>query len=204
MKKTGNLIVLVIVAVLLSACAGRDFVRPDETSLRLNETTYQEILDRFGKPFNEGTQLKNEKNVKIISYAYASIGGKANSPGITPARAASFYFSDDLLAGYEFISSYKMDNSDFDETRIEQLKKGETTREQVIALIGKPAGRYVHPLIKEKDGYAMIYAYGEAFGFEFFMKQLTVSINDNVVTDVEYTTSGKKHVPDTGAATAPY
>ena len=94
----------VIVIVVLAGCAGKDFVRPDSGALMNGQTTYNQIVQQFGKPYAEGSVLKNERFVKTVSYAYASVGGKSHRGG-TAARAMGFYFVDDTLVGYEFNQS---------------------------------------------------------------------------------------------------
>jgi hypothetical protein len=64
------------VLVLMAGCAGRDFTRPAPESLVLGKTTYAEINARFGSPYRESTLIKNEKTLRMASYA-------------TPRRAAT-------------------------------------------------------------------------------------------------------------------
>jgi hypothetical protein len=54
---------------------GRDFTRPTPESLVLGKTTYAEINGRFGSPYRESTVIKNEKTLRMASYAYATAGG---------------------------------------------------------------------------------------------------------------------------------
>jgi len=187
-------IVTVIAIVLLAGCAGKDFVRPDSTSLKNGQTTYSQIVQQFGKPYAEGSVLKNEKFVKTVSYAYASVGGKSHRGG-TAARAMGFYFVDDTLVGYEFISSFAEDNTDFDEMKINQITEGKTTLHEVIQLLGKPSGYYIYPMIESESGEAATYAYseakGSAFNMKMFRKMLVITYDrGRVVTKVEYTSFG--------------
>jgi hypothetical protein len=182
----------VIVILFLASCAGTNFVKPQSESLSLKRTTYQEIIDQFGKPYREGTKLTNESMIKTITYAYSSVGGTALYEGVTPARAIAFHFLDDLLVGYEFTSSFKKDNSDFDDSKIALIKKGKTTHDQVVSLLGEPEGIYVYPLIEDRENRAMVYMYNHFKRYNVYQKVLIVSMKDDTVADVDFTTSGNK------------
>jgi hypothetical protein len=184
----------VIVIVVLAGCAGKDFVRPDSGALMNGQTTYNQIVQQFGKPYAEGSVLKNERFIKTVSYAYASVGGKSHRGG-TAARAMGFYFVDNTLVGYEFVSSFAEDNTDFNEMKINQITEGKTTLDEVIQLLGKPSGYYVYPLIESESEEAAAYVYsetkGSAFNMKMFRKMLVISFDSGrVVTKVEYTSFG--------------
>ena len=74
-----------------------------------------------------GDALTNGKSVKSITYVYASAGSEPAPRGVDSARGLTYYFYDDRLVGQEFISSFRSDSSNFDETKVESLRKGETT-----------------------------------------------------------------------------
>jgi hypothetical protein len=189
-------------ALWTAGCAGRDFVRPSSDSLQLGKTTYTEIVARFGSPYREGTMLKNEQTVKTISYAYATkLGEPAAASGVTPARATGFYFVDLVLVGHEFTSSFEKDHTNFDETKVTQIKRGETTQAQVIALMGQPTGSYMFPLVQRKDERGLVYLYVQtrieeipfARKIRQYRKVLVVSVGENgVVSDVTFNASGEK------------
>ena len=178
-------------ALMLTSCAGTDFVRPSTETLKLGQTTYAQIVQQYGPPRREATMLKNDKTIKAISYAYASLGGEALHAGVVPARGMTYYFFNDALAGYGFISSWKEDNTDFDEKKVEMIVKGKSTRADVVALMGKPSGYYSYPLIKSDAGEAAAYAYVEALlNHTSHRKSLVVSFDKNdVVSEVEFTAS---------------
>ncbi len=184
-------------AVLAAGCAGTDFTRPAPETLVLGKTTYAEINARYGSPYREGSLLKNDKNVRQATYAYAATGGEPLVSGVTPARAMTYSFLDQVLVGHEFTSSFKSDNTDFDATRIPQIKKGETTRAQVVALLGPPTGSWIYPMVKNEDDQGLVWIYGQtrASGFSISVHQkllvLTVS-PAGTVTEVEFTASGER------------
>lgn len=194
MSKKQWITLITFVLFFLIGCAGRNFVRPDPDSLILGKTTYEEIIGQFGKPAEEGSLLKNEKMVKIISYSYSSaIGSAPLIKGVTPGRAMSFYFLDDLLVGYDFVSSFKEDHSNFDETKVSQIKKGATSQALVIDLLGEPTGVYIYPLIDSEKDKALVYLYGHVKEYKIYQKSLIVSVgSDGLVTDVNFATSGQE------------
>src|SRR5262245_42304770 len=160
--KTAVLLTYGLALCAAGCAAGRDFVRPSADSLQLGKTTYAEIVARFGSPYREGTMLKNEKTVKTIVYMYATkVGESAAVSGVTGARATGFYFVDLVLVGHEFTSSFEKDHTNFDETNTTQIKKGETTEAQVIALMGQPTGNYMFPLVQQKDEKGLVYLYSQ-------------------------------------------
>lgn len=183
---------------VLGGCAGKDFVRPGEGAFKLGKTSYAQVVQQLGEPSKVGEVLRNERQVKSISYSYASTGGEPLEGGVIPARALAYFFYNDTLVGQEFISSFKSDNSNFDETKIAAVRKGQTTRAETIQLMGKPSAAYVPPMVKETAGEAIGYAYvatrgGVFSGFRIFAKVLKISFDDrDLVSDVEYASSGNK------------
>jgi hypothetical protein len=178
------------VLVLMAGCAGRDFTRPAPESLVLGKTTYAEINARFGSPYRESTLIKNEKTLRMASYAYATTGGDPLVSGVTPARSIDFAFLDQVLVSYQFASSFKADHTDFDENKVPSIKKGVTTRDEVIALLGPPTGMQIYPMVPGKDDTGLGWSYsqvrGSALSLKIYQKALVVSVAPaGVVTDVQ-------------------
>ena len=198
MFKSFRSLVAISMLTILFGCAGRDFVRPNQEAFKLGQTTYAQVLQQLGEPRREGTLLKNEQNIKSISYAYAATGGEPLEEGVIPARAMTYYFLSDKLVGQDFVSSFKADNSNFDDGKVSSIVKGKTKRTDVAQLLGRPSGSYIYPIVKATAGEAVGYTYGTtrggAFsGFKIFTKSLLVSFNENdEVSDIEFSTSGNK------------
>jgi outer membrane protein assembly factor BamE (lipoprotein component of BamABCDE complex) len=182
--------------VLAAGCAGRNFTRAETESLVLGKTTESEIRQRFGDPYREGTAVKNAETMKTLVYAYAS-GAASLAGGVTPSRGQGFYFWNGTLVGHDFTSSFDEDKTDFDQAKAQQIKQGETTEAQVLALLGKPQGAYTYPLIKDRGARAIVYQYaqtrGSAFDLKHYQQLLVVTLGaDGVVKDAEFTSSGQK------------
>lgn len=197
MKKTASLFTLLTFVMLLAGCAGTDFKRPADGDLTLGKSTPAEVTAKMGgDPMQTGELLKNEKQLKVFRYAYASTGGESTYPDVTPARSISYTFFNDILTSKEFVSSFKEDSSDFDAGKIPSIAKGKTTRKEIVALFGKPTGEAIYPVIKIPGDRAYVYGYthvkGAPFNMQLYTKLLIVSFNkSDVVTDVEYATSGQ-------------
>ena len=182
----------------LLGCGGKDFVRPSPQDFRLGQTTYAQVIQRMGEPGKTGDALKNGKTVRFITYVYASKGGEPLEADVIPARALAYFFYNDTLVGEGFNSSFKSDNSNFDDKRVESIKKGLTTRAEVIKLLGEPTAKFISPMVKETSGEAIGYGYqavrgGLFSGLKNSVKVLRISFDDRgLVSDIEYTSSDSK------------
>jgi hypothetical protein len=189
---------LILTAAIMSGCAGTNFVRPSSDDLVVGKSTYSEVVEKLGKPYQTGEQLFNDKKVKNVVYVYAAAGGEPAESGVTPARANSYYFERDLLVGTEFTSSFKEDSTNFDDSKIEYIKKGETTRSQVMLTFGRPSVIFIPPMVEKTSGEAIGYLYshvkGNVYtGMKQYRKALLITFSeDDKVDKVSYTTAGTK------------
>lgn len=186
-----------LLSIVLSGCAGTNFVRPDDSALQNGKTTLAEVKAKYGSPYRESTVSKNDEDVKMLSYAYAAVGGAPLEPGVIPARSLALSFWKDLLVSNSFVSSFKDDASAFDDAKRSAIVKGKTTRADVVALLGRPAGYAIYPMIKDKEGQALVYSYvttsGSAFNLKISKRELTVTVDPNgIVTDVNYEAFGQQ------------
>ena len=190
------LVPLALLLVAVGGCAGRDFARPPADAFTLGQSTERDVRQKFGDPYRQGTVVKNGETMKTLSYAYAA-GAASLAGGITPARGMGFYFWNDVLVGHEFVSSFDEDKTDFDGTKAQQIRKGETTESGVITLLGPPPGAYVYPMIADRTGRGLVYFYaqtkGSAFSLRFYQQLLVVTIGaTGVVADVQLTSQGER------------
>lgn len=157
--------------------------------------------------------MTNGKTVESVAFAFSSVAADEESDGngIMPGRAMAFYIMDNVIVGYEFNSTYKHDSSNFDESKVPQIKKLTTTLNEVIGLLGKPSEYYIYPLVKNNDEKAIAYIYcglmnpkfylneEKMFGlniirgestYDLFIKRLLITYDSNsIVIDVEYKSS---------------
>jgi outer membrane protein assembly factor BamE (lipoprotein component of BamABCDE complex) len=195
-KRCAILTVFISLISLCGCSAGREFVKPNSDSLLIGKTTYNEIIERFGKPSQEGTSMINDLSIKSILYTYATSGGEALYEGVTPARSMVFQFSDNVLIGHIFNSSFKADNTEFDESKLSLIKKGETTKNNVIKIMGTPSIINVVPYrgkLVTTFGYIYSHVKGSAFNLKQYQKTASITIDDKeIVSDVQLTITGQK------------
>jgi hypothetical protein len=200
MKKIKRTVALIFIALLAFNCVGTsgvNFERVNEDTISLGVSTYDDIVTRMGDSFEEDVYIKNNKQFKLIGYTYSSTGGVATSRRVIATRHHMFYFYQGILVGHEFISSWQEDHTNFDETKVEQIKKGEWTKEDVINLLGRPSGKLIYPLSKNKGTEKLLYSFYEgrqyAYTIEFFQKSLSIECDQTgTVTEIEYTETGNK------------
>jgi len=199
MNKALRIFFMVFLLFVLSGCAGRDFVRPSSDAFILGKTTYSQIMQKMGEPRTVGDALRNGKNIKFVSYTYAEAGGEPLEEGVIPTRSMRFSFYNDILVSQGFSSSFRSDNSNFDDTKISAIVKGKTSRSEVIQLLGKPTSSLIYPMAKGSSSEAIGYGYfaarrGAPFtGLKLFSKSLIISFdNKNIVSDINYELSGTK------------
>jgi hypothetical protein len=185
--------------MLLTGCAGTNFVRVPDSALVLGQTSSEQIKASLGSPNQEGLMTKNGHQITTVSYVYAqSIGGDAAADDVIPSRGQSFLFFNDKLVGYNFASSWKDDCTDFDSAKVSEIKKGVSTRSDVISLLGAPGGKSIYPLVAKDGEDAVSYLYTQTTKrslviFRVYVKTLVVTFDQQgIVTDVEYAESGQK------------
>ena len=188
---------LLLGGILLATfgCAGatRDFVRPQPHELALGRTTMADVVARFGAAQQRGRAVKDGIEVISLSYSFADAGAPASASGVPAAKAMAFYFGRDTLIGYESLSTFKADSSDFDDTRVSDITRGVTTEAQVRDLVGRPSGMYIYPLTGAPGERALVYVYGQKRGTApLARKQLLVTVDAaGVVRDVQFEKTGE-------------
>jgi len=131
----------ILTALLAGACLlGADFSRPDPATFTLGTTTEQEIRARFGKPDGQVISRVGDRVVATLRYAHA----EARST-VVPARSMVYTFHEGRLVGFDYSSSFPADQTAFDETLAKRIKRGETSRAEVLDLVGKPTGQFIYP-----------------------------------------------------------
>ena len=191
-----------ILVVLLLYCSGplvaaTAFTCPDPGTVKLETTTLDEIKEAYPYGFRTSSLSRNGQSMEIVTYTQTSVRKSlAVAKKVIPARALSFYFLDGILVGYEFVSSFKEDHTDFDDAKTSEIKQGETTLEDVDELLGKACGRYVYPLVAGDAESARVYSYSQVrgtFSLKIYTKTLVVTFDSSgVVTEVSLAASGER------------
>lgn len=196
MYKSLGAVVLVTLLSGLAGCARGNFVRPSAEAFPLGRTTYAQVVHQMGEPRTVGTVRTNGKTVKSITYRYTTTADTSWQTGVIPVRSLVFYFDNDTLVGQEFVSSFTSDSTNFDETKLGAIVKGQTTRAEVIRLLGKPSASYIPPMVKATAGEAIGYGYAgrEASApYRRFSKTVRLTFDDrDRVAEMDYPSLGER------------
>lgn len=189
--RTTRTAVSLALASAAAACAGASFVRPTPDAFTLGKTTQEQVVQQLGTPAHRGTIRRNDASFETITYAYMSSFG-ALEEGVVPHRQLLLIFSNGVLVGEEYSSSFKADHTHFDEAKLASVVKGETTRADVIRLLGAPSCRFIPPAARSgvKIGYLYRTTRGGPVhgGYEHGAKYVELSFDDrDRVADVELT-----------------
>jgi hypothetical protein len=98
----------------------------------------EDIIHWLGKPYKENNVTKNGKQIKLITYCEVGAIGSSDTTNVIPSRIRGFYFYENRLIGYDYASSWKKDNTDFNDLLIDQIKKGKSSFKDVTKLFGHP------------------------------------------------------------------
>lgn len=164
-------------AFLVVGCTtGRDFAKPAADTIAPGTTTRAEILGKFGEPYRQSSLVRSDATgaaqpaspvalapiggtFASLTYVYADRSATLLYGGPPTAKSVTFIFWNDTLVGYNYISNFDADSSNFDESRIGALEKGKSLKPDVVALLGQPTGRRIYPLIRDNGNEVFIYEY---------------------------------------------
>jgi outer membrane protein assembly factor BamE (lipoprotein component of BamABCDE complex) len=194
MKNHVLLSLMTTTSVVLCGCAvstRNSLVRPSEGELIVGESSRADVIRRLGKPGSVARTISDGRQLDFATYDQS--GGRAARPGVVPVRCIKFTFFNDKLVSQMFTSSFKEDSTDFDETKVASISKGQSKIDDVIALLGRPSGERVYPIIKGVEDRDYLYIYVETKGarsikdMKTLTKRLVVSVNSTgTVTNIEY------------------
>ena len=144
---------LVIVVAVLTACAEKRFVRPAGELLQLGKTTEDQVVAVMGLSDGLVFEKRNGKDIIANSYMNYPFTNKVLR------RFAIFYFADGVLVGHMFASDFADESTDFDLTKVGSIVENKSTRQDVEALLGKPAGEAIYPFTSDQEGRVLWYFY---------------------------------------------
>ncbi len=187
--KSIRIVAVVAALVVLSGCA-TNFVRPASEKLTLGKSTSADITGLVGSPTaQDANVVMNGEKAKVLTYYYND--GAKFWGLIIPQRTLTYTIYNDTMVGEVFNSTMEGESTEFEGKKASSIQKGISTKSDVIALLGKPSGEVLYPVIKDKNGRGMVYAYsyarfaGMLTSYNNYL--LVVSIDDkNIVTDVSY------------------
>lgn len=180
----------------LSGCAS-NFVRPEQSAIHLGKSTKDEVIKATkGNAIPRNNVKFNNENLDFLTYQFGE--GASFYGMMIPHRTLTYSFFNNVLVGEEFNSNYDEEKTQFDTTKVPQLKKG-LTREEVVSIMGTPSGKLLYPMVTDKSGYGLVYAYSFArfapFYSPSFSYLLIVTFDaSNVVTNISYKENGKEQL----------
>ena len=194
-----RLLCVAAAALALTACAsGPQFTKPDAEKLVLGKSTRADVTQsQNAKPASEADVTVNGEKVHDLNY-FASENPKFWGM-LIERRFGTYTFYNDVLVGVQFTSSYANESTKFDTDKIASIEKGKTTRAEVIALLGKPSGEVIYPVVANKEGRGLVYSYnwGRFAGVftSFTSHLLVVSLDkNNIVTNVSFKQNGVEQI----------
>jgi hypothetical protein len=200
-----KVILLMSALALLNGCSSQtNFVRPDAGLVQLGKSTHEDVIKavKTGKAIESKPVPYNGETVSVTTYVYME------SPSfwgvIIPRRSLTYTSFNNIVIGEEFNSNYDGESTKFDLTKIPELRIGMSELD-VVTLLGKPSGRVLYPLVKDKDGSGLLYEYTYArFAGMFTSPNIYVVLitlnSKGVVSDILYKKDNKEQ-PLASAAT---
>lgn len=182
-------------AGVLAACTiGTEFVRPSPDFVRLGETTFAQIVERFGKPQGEDQIREDGRTVRRIAYFFGSEMEAPKVPGTVCLRILIFGISEDIVVGEGFTSTCASDHTDFDARKSAEIIKDKTRCDEVTAMLGRPNVREIYPAIDRKGhlsiGYSFSYMTRPGQKIKSYDKSLAILCDsDGVVRETAFTES---------------
>jgi hypothetical protein len=170
--------------------------RPVPDSLQFGRMTLADLKKQYGHP-SPDLDL-GEDRALVLGYPLklkemdASKGVHADVD--FPNNGQVFLFENDILVGQAYYSSHEADHTDFDETKATSIVQGQTTREQVVSLLGPSSGCRLCPADAPGKPTGLEYLYLSrrrhlGFSARTWVEWLSVQFDANgVVSDVRLRT----------------
>jgi outer membrane protein assembly factor BamE (lipoprotein component of BamABCDE complex) len=147
----------------LAGCAtptiGTSFVRPPPDLVRLGETTEAQIVQRLGKPQDQAELRSDGHPLRVVTYFFGNREESAHPVDAVCMRVLVYRFSGATVVGEAFVSSCAADHTDFDERKADGITIGSTRCADVVALLGRPHARSIHPVVRTPGEEAIGYLF---------------------------------------------
>jgi outer membrane protein assembly factor BamE (lipoprotein component of BamABCDE complex) len=190
--------ILLVSAILFMTGCAHSFVRPAPDAVKVGHSSRDEVLKLAGSPNFKNDNVKiNGETIQTVTYFH--VEGAKFFGMIVPQRTLTYSFFNNMLIGDEYNSSFADESTNFQDDRFSEIVKGKSTRADVIAILGKPAGVLLYPLIKNKDGKGIVYEYTVTRHAGIFSPTNRFLIivgfdNNGVVEELSYKKNGEEQV----------
>ena len=190
-------ILLAAALIALSGCTPPSFVKPAQDKLTLGKSTRDDIIQSVGTPLSQNNGQINSEKVQFINYFH--IEGAKFWGLIVPQRSLTYTVFDNVMVGEAYTSTFDGESTDFDVSKIPAIEKGKSTRAEVVALLGKPSGEALYPIVTDKKEKGLVYVYTWARFAGMLTSPntnlLVVSLNENnVVSKVSFKQNGVEQI----------
>jgi hypothetical protein len=127
--------------LVCSCTSGLTFKHDKIPALDLHSVKQSDYTDLFGDPFRTVDVTTSDGRYQQVWFY------KAFQPflGNASRRDLLLEFKNDQLNGYFFVSSFDVDKTKVDLTKVAQIKIGTSTKSDVLSLFGKPGGKTLCP-----------------------------------------------------------
>ena len=170
--------------------------RTAPAELQLGTTTWDDVEAKFGECGLSHVFLADIFTKKCAEYpvkldlklATGLRDGESHT-----LEGQLFFFEDEILVGQAYYSSHASNHTDFDESLVNQIVKGQTTRDDVLNLLGPTNGTWLSDSDQCNSPTGLLYLYicrRDRLGLhnmnQFYLKWLTVEFADGVVSEYRY------------------
>lgn len=189
----------ILLAAILNGCnmiVGTAFIKPTAQMLVLGKTTESEVYQHIGQPYSLGS-IKGKSGLSVTDalYWYGTSGSGYGADEVLPRRTLNVFFYKNVLVGYTYSSSYKEDNTNFDESKIDRIKQGQM-KGDVTEILGEPSGYTTYPLNDSLHLKSLVYSYDQVkekfnpkIHYKFFA--VVLDTNDRVI-ETKFAEQGEK------------
>lgn len=185
--------------------------RSAPSAVTLGKTTAKELEEQFGDRLPSEVFTSNDPEVSYALY-HLKIDWKIAKGVRDGDRIALenqlFVFENDVLVAQAHYSSHESNHTDFDEAKHKDIVKGQTTREEVLELLGPANGSRFCPSDAPGNPTGLEYLYVNfldefSFGSNYRFKWLTVEFERGVVSAIRYREGKSTRQPEIDTAASP-
>ena len=161
---TKNIIITTSLLILTACGSSINFVRPADSKINLGETKRGQIIAMLHRNADSiGQKTINNTMIDTMEYSYLSrdntLSDTPSEVGHIAVKGQLYYLVNNTVIGSEYHSTFAKDTTKFDITKVPSIKKGKTTKEDIINMFGKPSIKLTRPLISDKATGAIGYHY---------------------------------------------
>ena len=150
---------LIVTVILLAGCTSNNFVRLDPAEIKLGVSDKKAVIDAVGNPERKSIHYNTYRYsvpIEEVTHKFIKVD-KSTGDLAYFYREQTLLFYQDTLVGYTFVSGLPRESTFFDIRKARLIKPGETKMDQVIDLLGPPAGERIPPATCDNSVKDLIY-----------------------------------------------